>query len=164
MTLKLSNLKIRDLLSALNQLDGFSEIVEQNGGKVSVRKPYVFPGKTIFNITKDIRILRKLVEAANKDRDDLLTRISEGTNEIDGEKDPEKAREFAKGVAAIEEDEIEVTGLLLLKMTDLLNDDLAEDDAKKDKKRVVNPIPQTALASLAPVLDVFQPEVETKTE
>jgi len=160
MTLKLSNAKIRDLLAAHNQLDGWQDVIRENGQKIVVRQPYILSGKAIYNITKNIRLLREFVEKVNKDRDEILSRISLGTNEIDGEKEPEKAREFAKAVGEIEEDVIEVSGLLGLKMTELLNDDL-EGNEKRDKNRVTNPIPSTALASLAPVLDIFQgPAIE----
>lgn len=160
--LTLSNLKIRDLLAAHNQLDGYNEIVEQNGQKSAVRKPYTFPVKTTWNITKNIKVLREHVEEANKARDELLKKLSNGSNEIDGEKNPELLREFQKGVAEIEEIEVELHGILELKAADILNGDLSEteDKDKKADKRIPNPIPGTALASLAPVLDLFRQEVK----
>jgi hypothetical protein len=158
----LSNLKIRDLLAAHNQLDGYNKIVEQNGQESAVRVPYTWGVKTSWNITNNIKVLRKHVEEANKARDELLKVLSGGTNEIDGEKEPEKLREFQKGVGEIEEIEVEVYGLLVLKAADILNGDLSEteDKDKKPDKRIPNPIPGTALASLAPVLDLFRQEVK----
>lgn len=163
--LTLSNLKIRDLLAAHNQLDGYNEIVEQNGQKSAVRKPYIFTTKTSWNIGKNIDVLRGHVEYANKKRDEKLKELSDGTNEIDGEKEPEKLRAFQKAVGEIEEIEVEVSGLLELKAEDILNGSLSEteDKDKKPDKRIPNPIPGTALASLAPVLDLFRREV-AKTE
>lgn len=158
MTITLPNIKIRDLLNAHNQLDGHHEVVEQLGQRISVLKPYDFSAKTRWNITKNIKTLRKYVEEANDERDKILKRISEGTNEIDGTKEPEKHRLFSKEVGEIEEIEVEVYGLLELKVTGLLNDDMAEEAFKKSS----NPIPSTVLASLAPVLDLFKTEPEQK--
>jgi hypothetical protein len=162
MTITLPNLKIRDLLNAHNQLDGHQEIVtDKNGQKVAVPKNYIFPVRTIVDIAKNIKILREHVAATNEARDDLLKRLSNGTNEIDGEKDPTTLKEFSKGVGELEELTVEVKGLLMLKMADILNADLDEmEDPKRDKKRVPNPVPPTVLASLSPVLDAFQSEKE----
>lgn len=156
-----TNSKIRDLLHAHNQLDGYHEVVEKNGQKVAVAKSYIFPVRAIVDITTSIKILREHVEAASSLRGEVLKRVSGGTNEIDAEKESEKAREFAKAEADIWDTKVEVKGLRLLKMEDLLNGSIdgSEDEPKKDKdKKAPNRIPQTVLASLAPVLDIFQPE------
>lgn len=161
-----TNAKVRDLLNAHNQLDGYQEVVtDKNGNKASVPKSFIFPVRTIVDITKNIKALREHVTAANELRDEVLKRVSDGTNEIDGEKEPQKLREFAKEEAAIWDTEVEVKGLCVLKLESLLNGPLdeEEDAESKDRKKekAPNRIPQTALASLSPVLDVFQPE---KTE
>lgn len=164
MTITLTNNQARDLLNAHNQLDGYQDVIEKNGQKIAVPRSFIFPVRTIVDVTKNIKILREHVVRANELRDDLLKRISGGENEIDGEKEPEKLKEFSKGAGQIEDDEVEIKGLLILKLENLLNapiDGDEEADKKDKKKQSPNPIPQTALASLAPVLDIFQPE---KTE
>jgi UPF0288 family protein (methanogenesis marker protein 3) len=162
MTRTLTNAKVRDLLVAHNALDGWIKAVEVNGQTTTVREPYILTSKTKCNNTKNLSILRDLVEKLNKEMDEYLTRLSDGTNEINSEKEPEKAREYAKMVAEIESTEVEVKGLLVLKMADLLNDpDFDKEEAtEENKKKKVNPIQQTVLASLEPVLDVFQSKTE----
>lgn len=157
-----TNAKIRDLLNAHNQLDGYQEVVvDKNGQKVAVPKSYIFPIRAIVDITSNIKVIREHVVSANERRDELLKRLSNGTNEIDPEKNPDAFKEFSKGVALIEDEEVEIKGLRVLRMEDLLNGPLdePEEGVKKDKdKKTPNRIPQTVLASLSPVLDIFQLE------
>ncbi len=164
MTITLSNAKIRDLLNAHNQLDGYHDVVtDRNGQKTSVLKSYIFPVRTTVDITKNIKLLREPVNAVGELRDEILKRISNGANEIDGDKEPAKLKEFVKEEADLWDGEVEVKGLNILKMESLIGASLGEDEdsTKKDSKKTRNHIPQTVLASLSPVLDIFR---ETVTE
>lgn len=165
-TLIETNAKVRELLNAHNQLDGYHEVVtDKSGQKIAVPKSYILPVRAIVDITNNIKLLREHVVAAGDHRDEVLKRVSDGTNEIDGEKDPQKLKDFVKAEADIWDTKVEIKGLRLLKLSDLLNADLDEiDETKKDKKRVPNAISQTVLASLSPVLDIFQPEKVEKVE
>ena len=155
MTIKLTNAKTRDLLTAHNLLDGYDEVVEQNGQKNSIRRAYVFPAKTIYAITKNIGILRRLVEKANADRENISKRLK--AENINPKDNPDEWLKLVQTLNESELDEVEVRNLFQLKMTDILNDDLEGDESKKKPKNTVpNPIPGTVLASLSPVLDIFQ--------
>ncbi len=162
MTITLSNAKIRDLLNAHNQLDGYHEIAtDKSGQKVAIPKSYIFPVRTTVDITKNIKLLREPVNAVGELRDEILKRISNGANEIDGEKEPTKLKEFVKEEADLWDGEVEVKGLNILKMESLIGASLGEDEdsTKRDSKKTRNHIPQTVLASLSPVLDMFNEPV-----
>jgi hypothetical protein len=120
--------EIRNLHAAFSMLEGYNKIVKDE--KVVI--PYEFSGKTRWNIAKNLRVLNVHITDFNSARDALIKQISNGTNEIDNT-NKEQMNEYIKHLNEIDQQEVDVSGLLSIKV-----DDLALD---------TNPIPATVLAA-----------------
>lgn len=120
--------EVRNLHAAFSMLEGYNKIVKDE--KVVI--PYEFSGKTRWNIAKNLRVLNVHITDFNSARDALIKQISNGTNEIDNT-NKEQMNEYIKHLNEIDQQEVDVSGLLSIKV-----DDLALD---------TNPIPATILAA-----------------
>lgn len=120
--------EVRNLHAAFSMLEGYNKIVKDE--KVVI--PYEFSGKTRWNIAKNLRVLNVHVTDFNSARDALIKQISNGTNEIDNT-NKEQMNEYIKHLNEIDQQEVDVSGLLSIKVDDLVLD--------------TNPIPATVLAA-----------------
>lgn len=140
--MKLKIAQIKRLLESLSKLDGYEAVVEVDGNKKVILKPYDLSGKVRWNISKNINILTDRMQGFSKVQNDLIVQISGGKNVIPKE-DTEKVSEFIKQITEVVESEEDVGGLLVLSQADL----------KLDSDKDINPFPPTVISGLSELLN-----------
>lgn len=138
--------------AGLDILDGYQDIIELNGVKQVVKRPYIFKSaKTSWNIAKIRRVFKAHIQDYTEARDALIKEISDGGVEIK-EDDAEKIARFAERHNALLREEVVVEGLLKLKLDDLLNE-REEKDKDGVVKKVSNPIPASVLEAIMDLIE-----------
>ena len=132
--MKMKLQQVRNLATAFSMLDGSAKVINNE----KVLEPYVFSAKARWNIVKNLRILNVFVTDFNNARDALIKQISNGNNEIDS-KNQEQMAEYLNGLSEINLQEVEVNGILPIKLEEL----------NLDK----NQIPSSILAELGDLIN-----------
>lgn len=114
LTIKEANI----VFEGLKALNGKQIAVEVDGKKRVVTQGYKFKGKIIYALAKNIRIFETQYKAYNQDRDKIIETISGGAKEIDP-KNVEQLNQFLEQVNNLENDEVELKGVLRIKLDDL---------------------------------------------
>lgn len=130
--------QIIEMYSALLQLDGANKSVKNGESEVIIKEPYDFPGKTRWNLGKNITVLKRYSDKFNENKDNFIKLISGGKNKIDP-KNSEQMVEFQTQLNAELQKMETVDGLLKIKLSDL----------KLDQNRIGS----TILSALEPLIE-----------
>ena len=133
-------ISINAAVTAFNRfklLNGYDKVVEIDGASKTIFIPFQFNSSTCWNIAKNINVLRK-VTSDYEDAQKLLV-ASMGVDDNTYTTDPEKYKKFVAELNTLLSKNIEVNGILKIKLSGL----------NLDK----NPIQPGLLADLADYID-----------
>jgi len=125
------------LFNRFKGLNGYEQVIENNGTKSAIFTPYQFDGSTCWNIAKNLNVLRKHVTDYEDAKKMLATSLSI-VEQVD-KNDPAKLAEFTAEVYKLLATKVEVKGVLKLKISGLFLDK--------------NPIQPGTLADLADYIE-----------
>ena len=129
--------QIIGLFNRFKGLNGYEQVIENNGVKTAIFSPYQFDGSTCWNIAKNLNVLRKHV-TDYEDAKKLLATSFSIVEDIQ-KNDPVKLAEFTVEVYKLLATKVEVKGVLKLKISGLFLDK--------------NPIQPGTLADLADYIE-----------
>lgn len=140
----MSNIKItvktaNEVYTALQNVDVYTQIIkDENEKDKTVSLPYKFSGKARWNMTKALNKLKAVNEDFVKARDNLIKEASNGAGIIEPSNQA-AVREVTTKLEEILQEEVELSGVLKIKISDLNLDE--------------NPIPVAVLSLLTPILE-----------
>ena len=138
-TLKMTVKTANEVYAALQNVDVYTQLIKGEDGKdKTVTLPYKFSGKGRWNLTKSLNLLQALNDDFIATRDRLIKEVSNGTGSID-QNDSVRIREFSQKLEEVLAQEVDASGILKVKVSDLNLDE--------------NPIPVAVLSLLTPLLD-----------
>ena len=129
--------QIIGLFNRFKGLNGYEQVIENNGVKTAIFSPYQFDGSTCWNIAKNLNVLRKHV-TDYEDAKKLLATSFSIVEDIQ-KNDPVKLAEFTTEVYKLLAKKVEVKGILKLKIAGMFLDK--------------NPIQPGTLADLAEYIE-----------
>jgi hypothetical protein len=80
---KLTSAKVQELYTAINGLNGYVRQATVNGRDMDVQQPYVFSTETTLAILANRKALRKIIEADDETRNDLIKQLSGGGDKVE---------------------------------------------------------------------------------
>lgn len=101
--------KVFDLFANLKALNGRNVVVSTESGQSKVFEPFQFDASTCWNIAKDLNLLKKQIEIFEEAREQLAARLGVDVN----------SATFSAGLAELLKKEVEISGLLPLKLAGL---------------------------------------------
>ena len=112
--------QIITLFNRFKGLNGYEQVIENNGTKSAIFTPYQFDSSTCWNIAKNLNVLRKHVTDYEDAKKMLATSLSI-VEQVD-KNDPAKLAEFTTEVYKLLATKVEVKGVLKLKISGLFLD------------------------------------------
>jgi hypothetical protein len=128
---------ILNLFEQFKALNGYNKVVNVNGQDSVVVTPYQFDSKTVWNISRNLNILRKHITNYEASTDMAMLQI--GIDKKTGTSDAEKIKEFNKVNADFLAEVVTLDKLFMIKYTGL----------NVDK----NPIPSGVIAELSDFIE-----------
>ena len=128
---------ILNLFEQFKALNGYNKVVNVNGQDSVVNTPYQFDSKTVWNISRNLNILRKHITNYEASTDMAMLQI--GIDKKTGTTDPVKIKEFNKANTDFLAEVVTLDKLFMIKYTGL----------NVDK----NPIPSGVIAELSDFIE-----------
>jgi len=128
---------ILNLFEQFKALNGYNKVVSVNGQDSVVNTPYQFDSKTVWNISRNLNILRKHITNYEASTDMAMLQI--GIDKKTGTTDPVKIKEFNKANTDFLAEVVTLDKLFMIKYTGL----------NVDK----NPIPAGVIAELSDFIE-----------
>ena len=128
---------ILNLFEQFKALNGYNKVVSVNGQDSVVNTPYQFDSKTVWNISRNLNILRKHI--TNYEASTDMAMLQMGIDKKTGTTDPVKIKEFNKANTDFLAEVVTLDKLFMIKYTGL----------NVDK----NPIPSGVIAELSDFIE-----------
>jgi len=128
---------ILNLFEQFKALNGYNKVVNVNGQDSVVNTPYQFDSKTVWNISRNLNILRKHI--TNYEASTDMAMLQMGIDKKTGTTDPVKIKEFNKANTDFLAEVVTLDKLFMIKYTGL----------NVDK----NPIPSGVIAELSDFIE-----------
>jgi len=128
---------ILNLFEQFKALNGYNKVVNVNGQDSVVNTPYQFDSKTVWNISRNLNILRKHI--TNYEASTDMAMLQMGIDKKTGITDPVKIKEFNKANTDFLAEVVTLDKLFMIKYTGL----------NVDK----NPIPSGVIAELSDFIE-----------
>lgn len=128
---------ILNLFEQFKALNGYNKVVSVNGQDSAVNTPYQFDSKTVWNISRNLNILRKHI--TNYEASTDMAMLQMGIDKKTGTTDPVKIKEFNKANTDFLAEVVTLDKLFMIKYTGL----------NVDK----NPIPSGVIAELSDFIE-----------